>query len=73
MFSSIKMEEYIEPELSGIFLNKNGPRNIVVGPPWTHFMHMRVKESLPQQSKPYKAYYDSNVPLKDPKKDSKMP
>ena len=24
MFSSIKMEEYIEPELSGIFLNKNG-------------------------------------------------
>ena len=24
MFSSIKMEEYMEPELSGIFLSKNG-------------------------------------------------
>ena len=24
MFSIIKMEEYMEPELSGIFLSKNG-------------------------------------------------
>ena len=24
MFSSIKVEEYMEPELSGIFLGKNG-------------------------------------------------
>ena len=43
MFSSIKMEEYMEPELSGIFWIKMVAKNIVLGSPGTHFMHMRVK------------------------------
>ena len=36
MLPSIKMEEYMEPEVSGI---------LWVGSPGTHFMHMRVKKS----------------------------
>ena len=42
MFSSIKMEEYMEPELSGIFWVKMVAKNIVLGSPGTHFMCMRV-------------------------------
>ena len=45
MFSSIKIEECMEPELSGIFRDKM-VKNIVLGSPGTHFMHMRVKAIL---------------------------
>ena len=44
MFSSIKMEEYIESELSGIFRVKLVTKNIERGSPGTQFMHTRVKE-----------------------------
>ena len=43
MLSSIKMEEYVEPELSGIFWIKMTCKNIMLGSLGTHFMHMRVK------------------------------
>ena len=43
MFSSIKMKEYMESEFSGSFLVKMVAKNIVLGYPGTHFMHMRVK------------------------------
>ena len=46
MLSSIKMEQYIEPELSGIFWVKMIVKNIVLGSPGTHFMHMRVKKHI---------------------------
>ena len=42
MFFSIKMKEYMEPELSGIFWVKMVAKNIVLGSPGTHFMHMRI-------------------------------
>ena len=42
MFFSIKMEEYIESELSGIFWVKLIAKNIVLGSSRTHFMHMTV-------------------------------
>ena len=42
MFSSIKMEEYIEPERSGNFWVKMVTKNTVLGSPGTHFMHKRV-------------------------------
>ena len=42
MFSSIKMEEYMKSELSGIFWVKLVAKNIVLGSSGTHFMHMRV-------------------------------
>ena len=45
MFSSIKIEEYMESELSGIFRVKLVTKNIVRGSPGTQFMHMRVKVS----------------------------
>ena len=43
MFSSIKMEEYMEPEISGFFWVKTVAKNIVLGSPGTHFMRMRAK------------------------------
>ena len=43
MFSSIKMKEYMKPELSGIFWIKMVAKKIVVGFPGTHFMLMCVK------------------------------
>ena len=43
MFSSIKMEEYMESELSGIFRVKLATKNIKRGSPGTQFMLMRVK------------------------------
>ena len=46
MFSSIKIEEYMEPELSGIFRVKLVAKNIVRGSPGTQFMHMRVNERM---------------------------
>ena len=46
MFSSIKMEEYMESEPSGIFKVKLVAKNIVLGSPGTHFMHMRVNSSV---------------------------
>ena len=42
MFSGIKMEEYMEPEHSDIFLAKMVAKNILLGSPRTHFMNMRV-------------------------------
>ena len=50
MFCSIKLEEYVESELSGIFWVKVVTKNIVLGSLGTHFMHMRVKG---YQEKPY--------------------
>ena len=50
MFSSIKMEEYIESELSGIFRVKPVTKNIVRGSLGTHFMHMKVNLRLILQS-----------------------
>ena len=44
MFSSIKMEEYMESEHSGIFRVKLVTKNIVRGSLGTQFMHMRVKK-----------------------------
>ena len=43
ILSSINREEYMEPELSGIFWVKMVAKNIVLGSPGTHFVHMRVK------------------------------
>ena len=43
MFSGIKMEQYMEAELSGIFLVKMVAKNTVLGSSGIHFMHMRVK------------------------------
>ena len=43
MFLSITVEEYIKPDLSGIFWTKMVAKNIVLGSPGTHFMHIRVK------------------------------
>ena len=42
MFPSIKMEEYMENELSGILWVKMVAKNIVLWSPGTNFMHMRV-------------------------------
>ena len=46
MFSRIKMEEYMESELSGIFPVKLVTKNIVRGSPGTQFTHMRVKTDI---------------------------
>ena len=46
MFSSIKIEEYMEFELSGIFPVKLVTKNIMSGSPGTQFMHMRVKDVI---------------------------
>ena len=40
------MEEYIETERSGIFLAKLVAKNVLLGPPGTHFMHMRAKGAI---------------------------
>ena len=42
MFSNIKMEEYMEPELSGIFWVKMVAKNILLGSPGIHFVNIRV-------------------------------
>ena len=49
MFSSIKIEEYMESEFSGIFWVKLVTKNIVLGFSGTHFMHMRVKDTQVDQ------------------------
>ena len=46
MFSSIKMEEYKESELSGIFRVKLVTKNIERGSLGTQLMHMRVNGKL---------------------------
>lgn len=43
MFSTMEIEEDIESELSGIFRVKLVAKTIVLGPPGTHFLHMKVK------------------------------
>ena len=48
-FSSIKMEDYMESELSGIFWVKLVTKNIVLGFSGTHFMHMKVKDTQVDQ------------------------
>ena len=45
-FSSIKMEEYVEPGLSDIFWVKMVAKNIVLESPGTHFMHIKVNVPL---------------------------
>ena len=42
IFTSIKMEEYMESGLTGIFWVKLVTKNIVFGSSGTHFIHMRV-------------------------------
>ena len=44
MFSSIKMEEYMEAERSRIFLAKLVAKNILFGSSGIRFLHMRVNE-----------------------------
>ena len=45
------MEECMESELSGIFRVKLVAKNIVLGSPGTHFMHMmRVKKKIGSRS-----------------------
>ena len=44
MFSGIKMEEYMEPELSGIFWVKIVAKKTVLRSPGTHFMYMMVNK-----------------------------
>ena len=46
MFSSIKMEEYMEFQLSGIFWVKAINKKIVLVSLGTHFMHIRVKTDI---------------------------
>ena len=46
MFSRMKMKEFMESELSGIFLVKVVAKNTVFGSPGTHLMRMRVKIDL---------------------------
>ena len=46
MFSSIKMEEYMESEYSCFSWVKMDAKNIVLRSTGTHFMHMRVKCNL---------------------------
>ena len=46
MFPSMKMEEYMEFELFGIFRVKLVATNTVLGSPGTDFMHMRVNTLL---------------------------
>ena len=53
MFSSIKMEEYMEPELSGIFWVKIIAKNVVLGSSGTHVMNMRVKAKFVNSSQRY--------------------
>ena len=43
MFSNIKINEYMEFELSGVFWVNVVTKNIVLGSLGTHFMHLRVK------------------------------
>ena len=43
-FSSIKIKEYMEPEVSGIFWAKMIAKNKVLGFTRTHFTHMRVEK-----------------------------
>ena len=51
MFSSIKIEEYMESELSGIFQVKLVTKNVERESPGSQFMHMRVKrEKTPPTS-----------------------
>ena len=50
MFSSIKMEEYMESKLSGIFRVKLVTKNIVRGSPGTQFMHMRVNKQFSKEA-----------------------
>ena len=42
------MEEYMEPEVSGIFLRKMVAKNIVLVSPGTYFMHMKVNMDVSQ-------------------------
>ena len=60
MFSSIKMEEYMEFELSGIFWVKMVTTNIVFGSLWTHFVHMSVKKVKTCDICNSKNQYDNN-------------
>ena len=45
MFYIIKIEEYMEPKLSGFFWVKMVVKNIVLRSLGTHFMHVRVKQT----------------------------
>ena len=49
MSSNMKMDEYIESELSGIFHLKLVVKNMVLGYSRTHFMRMSVKKETPIQ------------------------
>ena len=44
MISSIKIEEYMESELSGFFRVKLVAKHIVLGSPGTHFMYLKIKQ-----------------------------
>ena len=46
MFSSMKLEEYMESEISGIFRVKLVAKNTQPGSSGTNFMHIRVNTLL---------------------------
>ena len=56
IFPSIKMEEYMEPELSSIFWLKMVAKNTVLGSPGIYFMHVRVN-LLPSKENPTNMSY----------------
>ena len=47
------MEEYMESELSDIFLVKLVTKTLVRGSPGTQFMHMRVKVKKKKNATPF--------------------
>ena len=53
MFSSIKMEEYTESELSGIFRVRLVTKNIVRGSRGAQIMHMGVNETNKTKAEVY--------------------
>ena len=65
MFSSIKMEEYMESEPSDIFWVKLVAKNIVLASPGTHFMHMRVKKHLKIIWRRLGSFYINNILIFD--------
>ena len=46
MLSRIKIEEYMEFELFGVFQVKPVTKNMVLMSPVTHFIHLRIKLDL---------------------------
>ena len=61
MFSSIKIEELMESEFSVIFHVKLVAKNILLGYPGTHFMHMRVKINFKDRKTDFYCHIQSAI------------